>query len=309
MAKYIIRRLLYGLVTIWLMSIISFGIIQLPPGDFVSTYAMSIQLEEGTLPGAARLQAMRDAYALDQPLPMQYLKWATDLLHGDLKYSLDLKRPVLDIILDRLPITAALSAIATLLGIAISIPLSVLMAMRKYSKVDYGLSFIAFLASAIPDFMLALIVLYSGFVVFHLDPGPGFSAVSAILILTLGSIVGVRIGRANLLDELNKPYVVTARAKGLTERRLVYKYPFRIAMNPFVSTVGYLLPAIVSGSVIVSLVLNLPNLGPVLLRALTTQDMFLAGDIVLLLGVLTVIGTLLSDLALAWVDPRIRLAK
>jgi peptide/nickel transport system permease protein len=238
-------------------------------------------------------------------------------------------RPVKDVIGDRLTLTIVISLAAILFTWALALPIGIYSAVKRYSIADYVFTFIGFLGLAIPGFMLALIVMYTGFAYFGASVGGLFSAdyveakwslakvwdlikhlpVPAIVLGVSGTAQMIRIMRSNLLDELRKPYVMTARARGLSEGKVIMKYPVRVALNPFVSTIGYLLPYVVSGSLIVSLVLSLPTVGPLLLKALVAQDMFLAGTIVLLLGVMTVIGTFISDLLLMWIDPRIRLGR
>jgi peptide/nickel transport system permease protein len=258
---------------------------------------------------------------------VRYVLWMKTVLSGDLGVSLEWQKPVTEVIGDRLFLTMVVSVAAILLTWGLALPIGVYSAVRKYSIGDYVATFVGFTGLAVPNFLLALVLMYIGFRVFHADVGGLFSAEYAEAPWSLGKawdlmkhmllpafILGlsgtaqlIRIMRANLLDELGKPYVMTARARGLSEARVVVKYPVRVALNPFASTIGYLLPYVVSGSIIVSVVLSLPTVGPVLWKALTAQDMFLAGAIVLLLGVLTVVGTFLSDLLLIWIDPRIRL--
>jgi peptide/nickel transport system permease protein len=325
MRELILRRLAIGLLTLWLISILSFVIIQLPPGDFVTTYVAQLAEDRRDI-SQGRVEALRHEYGLDQPLYVQYGRWMGHMLQGDFGRSLDLKRPVSEVIGEKLPLTVVLSLVTLALTWAIALPLGVYTARHQYSVGDYAVTAIGFLALGVPEFLLALVVMYFAFVNFGVNitglfspeyenAGWGLGKVlnllwhlplPALLLAVLGTAAEVRILRANLLDELRKPYVMTARAKGLTERRLVYKYPFRVALNPFASRIGFIFPTIVSGTVIVGVVLDLPTLGPVLLRALTAQDMFLAGTIVFLLGVLTVVGTFVSDLVLMWLDPRIR---
>ena len=327
MLAYIIRRLFAGLLTIWAASILSFLVIQLPPGDYVTAYVANLQAS-GTTVGAEEAAALRQQYGLDQPLYVQYAKWMGLMLRGNFGTSMEYNRPVREVIGDRLPLTMVVSMAAVLLIWGIALPVGIYSAVRKYSIGDYLATFIAFLGIAIPNFMLALIVLYVGFKYFGMKSIGGlFSAeymqaewsvakvwdmlkhlpLPAFILAMAGMAELIRIMRANLLDELRKPYVVTARAKGLSETRVILKYPVRAALNPFASTVGYLFPYIVSGSIIVSLVLSLPTVGPLLYKALIAQDLFLAGTILLLLAVMTVIGTFVSDLVLMWIDPRIRL--
>jgi peptide/nickel transport system permease protein len=327
MLSYIGRRLVLGLFTIWAVSVLSFAIIQLPPGDFSTTYLA--RLADSGVAAAAEADQIRAAYGLDQPMYVQYLKWVGQLLHGDLGMSLSYNRPVADVVGDRLFLSIVVSVAAILFTWAVALPIGVYSAVRKYSLGDYALTFVGFLGLAIPNFLLALILMYFGFALFDVKVGGLFSAeyetapwsagkaldllkhliIPALVLGLAGTAQLVRVMRANLLDELKKPYVITARAKGLSERRLVTKYPVRVALNPFASSIGFLFPHIVSGAVVVSIVLSLPTVGPLLLEALQSQDMFLAGAIVLLLGVMTVVGTLISDLVLMWLDPRIRHAR
>jgi peptide/nickel transport system permease protein len=313
------------MLTVWFISVISFVIIQLPPGDYVTNYITSIQQMGGTI-GAETAAQLREMYGLDQPVYVQYWKWITNVARGRFGYSFDQLRPVSEIIGDRLVMTMVLSLVAILFTWAVALPIGIYSAVRQYSIGDYVFTVIGFIGVATPSFLLALIVMYLGFKYFNSDIGGLFSReyqnapwsgarivdllkhlpIPVIILGLAGTAGTIRIMRANLLDELSKPYVVTARARGLSERRLILKYPVRVALNPFASTLGYLLPYIVSGSIIVSLVLTLPTIGPVLLRSLQSQDMYLAGTIILLLSVMTVLGTLLSDLLLLWIDPRIR---
>jgi peptide/nickel transport system permease protein len=326
MLSYILRRLGLAIVTVLAISVISFAIIQLPPGDYVDAYVAQLQ-SSGTLVTQDVITNLRAEYGLGQPIYVQYGKWMGKLVHGDLGESLQYKRPVTDVIGSRLALTMVVSLFALLLTWIIALPIGIYSAMRQYSFADYIFTFISFLGLAVPSFLLALIIMYFSFRYFGADIGGLFSSqyqtapwswakvvnllghipVPAIVLGLAGTAEAMRIMRANLLDEIRKPYVVTARAKGMTERQAILKYPVRVALNPFASTIGYSLPYIVSGSIIVSIVLSLPTVGPLLLNALQAQDMYLAGAIVLLLGALTVIGTFLSDLLLLWIDPRIRL--
>ena len=269
---------------------------------------------------------MRVLYGLDQPIYIQYAKWMSRVLVGDFGESMEWHRPVAEVIGDRLWLTITLSLAALILTWGIALPLGIYSAVRQYSVMDYILTTISFIGLAVPNFLLALVIMYFAFVLFGANVGGLFSSefdlapwslakvwdltkhlpLPAIILALAGTAQLIRIMRANLLDELRKPYVITARAKGLPEWRVIMKYPVRAALNPFASTIAYLFPYLVSGSIIISLVLSLPTVGPLLLKALIAQDMFLAGTIVLLLGVMTVIGTFISDLVLMWVDPRIR---
>lgn len=328
MLGYLLRRLGLAVITVWAITVVTFIIMQLPPGDFVDAYiAQSAAM--GSAISAAEAAAMRHAYGLDQSIWVQYAKWLALVVHGNFGISFEYGRPVTEVIGDRLWLTIALSLLAIIVTWGLALPIGIYSAVRQYSVGDYLFTFIGFIGLAIPNFLLALIVMYLGFRLFDLNVGGLFSAdqelapwswhkfvdlmrhlPAPVLILALaGTAQLIRIMRANLLDELRKPYVVTARARGLAEHRVILKYPVRAALNPFASTIGYLLPFVVSGSVIISVVLSLPTVGPVLLHSLLSQDMLLATTIILLLGVLTVIGTLISDLVLMWIDPRIRLGQ
>jgi len=325
MAAYIIRRVLLAVLTIWFISVLSFVIIQLPPGDFVDSYIGQLETM-GVSVRTQEAEALRARYGLDQPLYVQYLKWMGMVLRGDFGMSLQSNLSVAEVIGGRLGWTMLVSIFSLLLTWAIALPVGIYSAVKQYSIGDYLFTIFGFVGVATPSFLLAIVLMYLGWKWLGMDIGGLFSKeyagaawspaklwdlikhlpLPAIVLGLSGTASMIRIMRANLLDELSKPYVVTARAKGMAETRLILKYPVRVALNPFASTVGYLLPYVVSGSVIVSLVMSLPMVGPVLLNALQNQDMFLAGSIVLLLSTLTVIGTLLSDLLLMVIDPRIR---
>ena len=271
-------------------------------------------------------QALREQYGLNRPVYVQYARWMGLVARGNFGMALEWGRPVADVIGDRLWLTMIVSLSTIIVTWVLALPIGIYSAVRQYSAGDYVATLLGFIGLAVPSFMLALVIMYFGFTLFNVNVGGLFSPgvaeapwslakawdlvqhlpLPALILGFAGTAQLIRILRANLLDELRKPYVVTARARGLSERRVILKYPLRVALNPFVSTIGYLLPYVVSGSIIVSLVLGLPTVGPLLLRALVAQDMFLAGTIVLLLGVMTVVGTFLSDLLLLWIDPRIR---
>jgi peptide/nickel transport system permease protein len=326
MLAYIGRRVLLAIFTVWAISVLSFVIIQLPPGDYVTSYIAQMA-SSGSVVSEEEAQALRLQYGLGQPIYVQYAKWMRQVLVGNFGMSMEWRRPVTDVIGERLWLTIAVSVAALLLTWVLALPIGIYSAVRQYSVGDYLATFIGFIGLAVPNFLLALVILYLGFILFNAHIGGLFSPefqdaawsgarlwdllkhlpIPALILGLAGTAQQIRIMRANLLDELRKPYVVTARSKGLSEARVVLRYPVRVALNPFASTIGYTLPYIVSGSIIVSLVLGLPTVGPLLLKALIAQDMFLAGTIVLMLGVMTVIGTLVSDILLIWVDPRIRL--
>ncbi len=326
MTAFIARRLFYMLVTIAAISVMTFVIIQLPPGDYVTAMVAQLNLQ-GTTVDPAEMAALRARYGLDDPVHVQYWKWISNIIFaGDFGYSLEWRRPVADLLWNRLGLTFVLALITLLFIWAISLPIGIYSAVRKNSIGDYLATFVGVLGLAIPNFLFALVLMYFSFRYFNTGIGGLFSPeyenapwswgklvdlgthliIPTIVLGTSGTASLIRILRANLLDELGKPYVVTARAYGLSENRLLLKYPVRIALNPFISTVGWVLPTLVSGATITAVVLNLPMTGPLLLQALISQDMYLAGSFIMMLSVLTVIGTLLSDLLLAWLDPRIR---
>jgi peptide/nickel transport system permease protein len=326
MLAYIGRRVLLAVFTVWAISVLSFVIIQLPPGDYVTSYIAQMA-STGSVVSDEEAQALRIQYGLGQPIYVQYAKWMRQVAAGNFGMSMEWRRPVSEVIGERLWLTVIVSVAALILTWALALPIGIYSAVRQYSAGDYLATFVGFIGLAVPNFLLALVILYFGFVFFDAHIGGLFSPefqeaawsgarvwdlckhlpIPALILGLAGTAQQIRIMRANLLDELRKPYVVTARSKGLPESTVVLKYPVRVALNPFASTIGYTLPYIVSGSIIVSLVLGLPTVGPLLLKALIAQDMFLAGTIVLLLGVMTVIGTLISDILLVWIDPRIRL--
>jgi peptide/nickel transport system permease protein len=326
MVGYILRRLLVAIGTVWAVSVISFVIIQLPPGDYVTSYIAQMAAT-GSIVSEQEAQNLRVQYGLNRPIYVQYYKWMAQIVRGNFGMSMEWRRPVAEVIGDRLVLTMVVSFAALLLTWVLALPIGIYSAVRQYSLGDYLFTFVGFIGLAVPSFLLALVILYAGFVLFDANIGGLFASeyqdapwtlakvwdllkhlpIPALILGLAGTAQQIRIMRANLLDELRKPYVVTARAKGLSEAKVILKYPVRVALNPFASTIGYLFPYIVSGSIIVSLVLSLPTVGPLLLKALIAQDMFLAGTIVLMLGVMTVIGTLISDIVLVVIDPRIRL--
>lgn len=329
MIQYLIRRVLIMIPTLFAISIVTFILIQLPPGDYLSTLVAQYA-SQGDYLDEARLAALEQRYGLDQPMIVQYWKWITNIiLHGDFGESFAWDRPVSELIADRLPLTIGLS-LGTLAFIwAVSFPIGVYSALRQYSFGDYVFTTIGFIGLATPNFLIALVLMYLGMRYFGTSAGGLFSPEFAEASWNLGKVLDllshlwvplvvwgtagtaglIRILRANLLDELRKPYVVAARARGVSEVKLTIKYPLRVAMNPFFSTIGWILAGLISADAIVSQVLSLDTTGPLLLGALQSQDMYLAGSIVLIGAVLTVIGTLISDLLLGWLDPRVRLQR
>ena len=326
MTRYILRRLLTMLPTLAVISVIVFVVIQLPPGDIVTS-----TLDQLTASGLdatdERVQNLRAQYNLDQPLIVQYFSWISAFVTGDMGYSFLYDRPVQELVWERLGYTLLISFSALIFTWVVALPIGIYSAVRQYSITDYVFTTSGLIGLATPNFLIALILMYLGHTWFGVSFGGLFSPeyldapwswgrfmdllahlwIPVIVVGTSGTAIAMRLMRANLLDELNKPYVTTARAKGVPPLKLLLKYPVRIAINPFISTIGILLPALLSGEAIVSVVLNLPTTGPLLLQALLSQDMYLAGSLIMLLSILTVVGMLLSDLLLAWADPRIRL--
>lgn len=325
MLAFIVQRCLLAILTMWVISVLSFVIIQLPPGDFVTTYIAMLSAS-GSSVSASEAESLRELYGLNQPFYVQYAKWMGRIVAGDFGVSMEWNRPVTEVIGDRLWLTMLISFAALILTWGLALPIGIYSAVRQYSIGDYFFTLIGFFGLAVPNFLLALVIMYLAFRFLGANVGGLFSTefevapwswakawdllkhlpLPAAILALAGTAQLIRIMRANLLDELRRPYVVTARAKGLKESRVILKYPVRAALNPFASTIAYLFPYLVSGSVIISIVLSLPTVGPLLVRSLISQDMFLAGTIVLLLGVLTVIGTFISDLLLMWIDPRLR---
>jgi peptide/nickel transport system permease protein len=328
MLNYVARRLLLMIPTLLLISVVTFVIIQLPPGDYLDTLVSELRAS-GEPADLQRAEFLRKQYGLDQPMWVQYGGWVRGLLQGDLGFSFEYDRPVSKVIGEHLALTMVVSVASILFTWIVALPLGIYSATHKYRWTDHCMTFLVFLGLATPDFLLALVLMFASFTWFGVSVGGLFSPdmqgvpwswakvldlvrhlwVPVFVIGASGTATMIRRLRANLLDELKKPYVVTARAKGLSPIRLLLKYPLRIALNPFISDIGSLLPHVISGSVIVSIVLSLPTTGPILLRALRTQDMYLAGSFLMLLAALTVIGILVSDLALAVLDPRIRQGK
>lgn len=325
MLEYSIRRVLLMVPTLLVITIVTFVIIQLPPGDYLSTVIAQYS-ERGETTDQSRLDALKMRYGLEQPMYVQYLKWMAGLFQGDLGVSFQYNRPVSMVIGDRLLLTFIISFSTMIIGWLLAIPIGIYSAVKQYSIGDYLFTALSFLGVGIPNFLLALALLWFAFSTFGVNLSGLFSSeylgapwsidkvidmvkhmwVPLVILGTSGIAGSTRILRANLLDELHRPYVVTARAKGLSERKLLFKYPVRLALSPFVSTIGWQLPRLISGITITAIVLGLPTTGPMLLSALKAQDMYLAGSFLMILSALTIIGTFLSDILLAWLDPRIR---
>lgn len=328
MVAFILRRALLAIPTLIFISFISFVIIQLPPGDYVTAYAAQLR-QAGEYISVTQEAIMREQMGLNDPLLVQYWRWISAIvLRGDFGYSLEWNAPVSTLIWNRLSLTLILSSVSLVITWLIAIPVGVYSATRQYSVLDYVFTVFGFLGKGTPDFLLALVLMWLSFVYLQIDVGGLFSPqyenapwttdkvinllqhlwIPLVVLATGGAAGLIRVMRANMLDELGKPYVETAYAQGLSEGKVVWNYPVRVALNPFISTVGWALPALFSGDIIVAVVLNLPTTGPLLLQALKMQDMYLAGSFILILSVFTVIGTLISDILLAWFDPRIRYA-
>lgn len=326
MLSYLVHRILIMIPTLLAISALTFIIIQLPPGDYLETYIAELE-SQGESVDPAKIQYLREQYGLDQPMIVQYAYWLGGLLQGDMGYSFEYSQPVSRIVGDRLLLTVVVTLATVVFTYVVAFPIGVYSATHQYSWNDYGLTFLGFLGLATPNFLLALVLLYLSnrylgisigglmepeYVDQPWSMGKFVSVVQHLLVPTIvigsaGTAGMIRRLRANLLDELQKQYVVTARAKGLPPLKLLLKYPLRMSLNPFISDIGDLLPELVSGSVIVSVVMALPTTGPMLLDALRSQDMYLAGSFLMFLAMLTVVGMFISDLALAVLDPRIRL--
>jgi len=326
MLLYIVRRIVLMIPTLAVISLVAFLIIELPPGSYMDSYIAAVAAG-GTQLNREEVEELRHRYGLDQPVYVRYYRWIRNIiLKGDFGFSFNWNRPVSVLIWDRLALTIAISLCTTLVIWIIAFPIGIYSAVRQYSVGDYIFTAISFIGAGIPNFMVAIVLIWIGFKYFGVTLLGLFSEqyieapwsvakvvdlfkhmVVPLIVLGTGGTAGlIRVMRANLLDELRKPYVSTARAKGLSERKLLFKYPIKVALNPFVSTVGWMLPGLVSGSTIVSVVLSLPTTGPLLLHALQNQDMYLAGSFIMMLSTLTVIGTLISDILLGLLDPRIR---
>lgn len=309
------------------VSFLSFVLIQLPPGDYVTTYIATLAASNEVVDQQTAAD-LRSRFGLDQSLMVQYGKWISNiLLRGDFGLSFEWQQPVSELIWERMALTLVLTFSTLLLTWGIALPVGVFSAVRKYSVGDYFVTFLSFLGLAVPSFLLALVLMYVAAVHFGQSVGGLFSEayqnapwswakfldflqhlwIPVVILAVSGTASLIRVMRANMLDELHRPYVTTARAKGLSEFTLLIKYPMRLALNPFISTIAWLLPNLVSGSIIVAIVLSLPTAGPLLLQSLMSQDMYLAGAFILLICSLTVLGSLISDILLALVDPRIRL--
>ena len=328
MRSYVLQRLVYMLFLIWLVSVVTFVVIQLPPGDYLSTYISRLE-QAGQDLTDEEVASLREQYGLNLPLFARYFKWFGQVLQGEFGYSYDWEKPVRDLIGERLALTFTIAILTAIFAYAVAIPIGIFSATRQYSFSDYVVSFIGFVGLAIPNFMLALILLYVAWTQFGLNLTGLFSPdyqsapwslaklgdlalhlpIPIIVVGTGGTAGMIRVMRGTLLDELNKQYVITARSKGVGEVTLLFRYPVRVALNPIVSSLAWLFPSLISGGTITAYVLGLPTAGPMLLRAQITQDTFLAASLLLFMTILTVIGTTVSDILLVVVDPRIRMER
>lgn len=326
MLRFILKRLVLLPVLLLVFTVVVFALVQAPPGDFLTSY-VAMLASSGSSMDAAQVEALKIQFGLDKPVYVQYLRWMAGILRGDLGISLEYGRQNTELIGERLLVTVLLALFAFVITWVVAIPAGIYSATHKNSVLDHVLSVLNYVGVATPNFMLALVLMWFAFSNFGLMITGLFSPdyvlapwslarfidllkhiwLPAIVLGVAGTARLTRVMRANLLDELHKPYVAAARAKGMSEWKLVVKYPVRLALNPLISTIGWYLPQLFSGSLIVATVMNLPNIGPLLLRALTQQDMYLAGSILLIYCFLTIVGTLVSDILLAIFDPRIRM--
>ena len=328
MKNYILQRFIYLIFLIWMVSVVTFIVIQLPPGDYLSTYISRLE-QVGEDLSDQQVEQLRQQYGLDLPLYARYFRWIEQVIQGNFGFSFDWQQPVRDIIGERLVLTFSIAILSAIFTYSVAIPIGIYSATHQYSLGDYVVSIIGFIGLAIPNFMLALILLYIGFKQFGLNLTGLFSPeylnepwnwakvgdlllhlpIPIIVIGTGGTAGLIRVLRGTLLDELNKQYVITARSKGVSEVRLLFKYPVRVALNPIVSSLAWLFPSLVSGGTITAIVLGLPTAGPMLLRGLIAQDTFLTATLLMFVTILTVIGTTVSDILLVVVDPRIRMER
>lgn len=324
--RQILLRLGVSVLMLLAVSVVTFIIVSLPPGDFADTYAAN-KISSGETVSRQELQAIRVQFGLDKPLYVQYLRWIGGMFQGNFGYSWAYSRPVADVISERLPMTILIAMGTLLFTYLTAIPLGIYSAIRQYSVADYTFTMLGYIGLATPNFLLALLLLYFANSWFGVSVGGLFSLefqnapwswarlidllahlwVPIVVLGTAGTAFQLRIMRATLLEELNKMYVTAARATGLSEFKLIIKYPVRLALNPIVSTLGWELTTIISGAPIIGLVLSLPDTGPMFINALRSQDMFLAGAMLLIYSVLVMIGSFISDVLLMLIDPRVKL--
>ena len=329
MLYYFLRRLIYMFITLWVVSVVAFVIIQLPPGDYLTSYIMELE-EAGTGVSEAEIASLRKQYGLGQPMYLQYFYWIYNIVrYGNFGRSFEWNKPVSELIWERIMLTTIMALLATVFVFAVAIPIGIYSAVHQYSIADYFFTVVGYSGLATPNFLLALVLMFIAYKYFGVSVGGLFSPeytqaswsmgkvldmfshlwIPIIVLGTAGTAGLIRIMRGVLLDELGKQYVITARAKGVKELTLLFKYPVRVAINPIVSTIGWRLTMIISGAPIVATVLSLPTTGPLMLKALLSQDMYLAGSFFLLLCILTITGTFISDILLALLDPRIKMGR
>jgi len=326
--KYLLQRLGYLIILLWVTTIVTFIVIELPPGDYVSTLVSRLEGTGHTISEETRQQIQKE-FGLDKPAHIRYIKWVEQITNGNLGYSFDWKRPVKELIGQRLSLTITIALLSTIVTYAIAIPIGIYSATHQYSLGDYIFTTWGFIGLAIPNFMLALVLLFIGLRYFGVNLSGLYSKefmdapwsiaklldlakhlpIPVFVVATGGSAGLIRVLRATLLDELEKQYVVTARSKGLSSSKVLFKYPVRLCLNPLISNLAWLFPHLISGGAITAIVLGLPTAGPMMLRALITQDTYLAGSILLFLTILTLLGTVISDVLLVVVDPRIRMER
>ena len=328
MKSYVFQRLVYMIFLLWLVSIVTFVVIELPPGDYLSAYISRLE-QAGQDLGEEEVANLKRQYGLDLPVFLRYFKWFGQVLQGEFGLSFDWQKPVRNIIGERLALTFTIAILSALFTYAVAIPIGIYSATHQYSLIDYLVSFVGFIGLAIPNFMLALIMLYIAWKSYGLNLTGLFSPeyldapwnlakigdlmlhlpIPIVIVGTAGTAGMIRVLRGTLLDELNKQYVITARSKGVGEVKLLFKYPVRVALNPIVSSLAWLFPALISSGTITAWVLGLPTAGPMMLRALIAQDTFLSATLLMFVTILTVIGTTVSDILLVVVDPRIRMER
>jgi peptide/nickel transport system permease protein len=326
MITYILRRILYAIPMLFVISWISFTIIQLPPGDYLDQKIAQLEQQYGDSSSVARAEELRARYGLNWPMWRRYVKWVSGFVRGDFGESFRYEREVKDLIWERLGYTLLISLGSLAFMYAVAIPLGIYSATHKYSGSDNLLTFACFMGMSLPEFLVALALMVAAFRFLGMPLFGLFSErfenapwslaklsdllkhlwIPVVVVALNGTAGLMRIMRGNLLDVLGQPFIQTARAKGLRERVVVTKHAVRIAINPLISILGMSLPGILSGATIVSIVLGLPTVGPLLLKALQDEDMYLAGTIIVMFSLLLIVGNLLADIALAWVDPRIR---
>lgn len=326
MKAYVLRRFVYMVLLLLVVSVFAFIVIQLPPGDYLTTYIARLEAEMGTVDPAA-IENLRVSWGMNKTPVEQYFLWMGNMLKGDFGRSFEWRRPVMELIADRLPNTLVLSLLTTIVTYAIAVPLGIFAARKQYSVADYVLSVLGYIGLATPSFFVALVLMYIASTVFGVSVGGLMSQQYINAPMSLGKfwdilqhlpipvfVIGfagiastMRIMRSTLLDELKRPYVVAARARGLEERQMVRRYPVRVALNPIASSMGWMLPNIVSGMTVTGIVLNIPTIGTLLYNSLLSQDMYLAGACIMILSFMTVIGMFLSDMLLMLIDPRIRI--